>query len=67
MADDLEAMIAENRAPIRDFSSSGLYEASQLLTEIRQMVASFTRIAGQLERDPARFLFGDRERGYLTE
>ncbi|HLB81143.1 MAG TPA: MlaD family protein [Dongiaceae bacterium] len=67
VADELEAMIAENRAPIRDFSSGGLYEASQLLTEIRQLVASFTRIAAQFERDPARFLFGDRQKGYQTE
>ncbi len=67
VADELEAMIAENRAPIHDFASSGLYEASQLMTEIRLLVASMSRIAGQIERDPARFLFGDRQKGYQTK
>jgi len=65
-ADELAAMIAENRAPIHDFASSGLYEANQLLTEIRLLVGSMSRIAAQIERDPARFLFGDRQKGFET-
>jgi hypothetical protein len=30
-------------------------------------VESLTRISQQLERDPARFLFGDRRKGYEIE
>ncbi len=63
----LETMIGENRAGIRDFSGSGLYEFTQLVIESRVLVESLTRISQQLERDPARFLFGDRRRGFEIE
>ena len=67
VADQLDATIAENREPLRDFSNSGLYELSQLLTEMRLLVASMTRVSSQLERDPARFFFGDRRQGFQAE
>ena len=60
----LEGLIAENREGIRDFSGSGLYEFTQLMTEARVLVESMTRVSQQLERDPARFLFGDRQKGF---
>lgn len=67
VADQLDATIAENREPLRDFSNSGLYELSQLLTEMRLLVASMSRVSSQLERDPARFFFGDRRQGFQAE
>jgi phospholipid/cholesterol/gamma-HCH transport system substrate-binding protein len=63
----LDQMIAENREPIRDFSTTGLYEMTQLMTEIRLLVASLSRVSAQIERDPARFLFGDRQKGYEAQ
>lgn len=60
----LDAMVAENREPIHDFTVTGLYEMTQLMTEFRLLVASLTRVSAQIERDPARFLFGDRQKGY---
>jgi phospholipid/cholesterol/gamma-HCH transport system substrate-binding protein len=63
----LDAMIAENREPIHDFTTTGLYEMSQLMTEIRLLVASLSRVSAQIERDPARFLFGDRQKGFETQ
>jgi phospholipid/cholesterol/gamma-HCH transport system substrate-binding protein len=35
-----------------------------LLTDSRALILELTRVADQLERDPARFLFGDRREGY---
>jgi phospholipid/cholesterol/gamma-HCH transport system substrate-binding protein len=64
VANQVSAMLKENRGPIRDFSSNGLYELSQMITEARQLVASLTRITSQIERDPARFFFGDRRQGF---
>jgi hypothetical protein len=30
-------------------------------------VASLSRVSAQIERDPARFLFGDRQKGYEAQ
>jgi phospholipid/cholesterol/gamma-HCH transport system substrate-binding protein len=60
----LEAMIAENREPIRDFSSSGLYELTNLLTEARDLIVVLNRVTTEVQRDPARFIFGDQQQGY---
>ena len=64
LSDEAQALVAENRGPIRDFTETGLYELSTLLTEAREMVVSFKRVATEVERDPARFLFGDQQQGY---
>lgn len=64
LADDLDKIVATSGTPIRDFTSSGLYELSQFVSEARTLVASLTRLAYQLERDPARFLFGDQQKGF---
>ena len=67
VADELDATVAENREPLRDFSNSGLYELTQLMNELRTLVSSMTRISGQIERDPARFFLGDRREGFQAE
>lgn len=64
LSEEAKALVAENRGPIRDFTETGLYELSTLLTEAREMVVSFKRVATEVERDPARFLFGDQQQGY---
>jgi phospholipid/cholesterol/gamma-HCH transport system substrate-binding protein len=63
LAGELERLVAETREPVRDFAQSGLYELSQFLIEARSLVAGLQRLSGQLERDPARFLFGDQTKG----
>lgn len=63
LSNELEAVVAENRQPLKDFSGQGLYELTQLLTEARGMVAAMTRLANKIEADPARLLFGDRHQG----
>ncbi|MBX6322327.1 MAG: MCE family protein [Rhodospirillaceae bacterium] len=67
VADELAKLVAENRGPIRDFTAYGLYEATQLMSDFRQLVSSLSRVAAQIERDPARFLLGDRARGFQAQ
>jgi phospholipid/cholesterol/gamma-HCH transport system substrate-binding protein len=64
MSGKLDAMVHENRPAIREFSQRGLGELNQLISEARQMVAGISRLAADIERDPARFFFGDRREGY---
>lgn len=59
----LADLIDANREPVDTFASSGLYELTQLLSETRVLVGALTRISSQIERDPARFLFGKTQPG----
>lgn len=63
-ANEMQTMIETNQQPLADFAASGLYELSQFLVEARQLVAALSRISKKLEDDPARFLFGDSQKGY---
>ncbi len=67
VAVELNLLLSDNRQPINDFATTGLYEATQMLTEIRLLVAQLHRVTAQFERDPARFLFGDRQAGFETQ
>lgn len=64
VAREIEAMVKENRQPIRDFASTGLYELSTFLSELRLLVAGLNRVTTEVGRDPARFLFGRQQDGY---
>ena len=59
-----EKMIGENREPLREFSGRGLNELTQFIAESRLLVADLTRLTVQIERDPARFFFGDSQKGF---
>ncbi|HEX5796052.1 MAG TPA: MlaD family protein [Geminicoccaceae bacterium] len=63
MADQVNLVIAENREGLQDFTTGGLYEITGLAQDAQRMVDQITRVAEELERDPARFLFGDRTEG----
>lgn len=63
-AAEIEKLVADTRTPLRDFSQTGLYELNQFLAEARVLIAALTRIAANLERDPARYLFGDQQKGF---
>lgn len=60
----LDALIQENRQPLRDFSERGLDQMQQLLGDIRTLVAEMTRVTETLRRDPTRFLYGQDRGGY---
>ncbi|MDP9196183.1 MAG: MlaD family protein [Pseudomonadota bacterium] len=62
-SDQLSRVLAENRDPIHTFTSTGLYEATLLMTEMRDLVARLSRIAARIERDPAKALFGPQDQG----
>jgi len=63
-SDELQGLVADNRAPVSEFSAEGLYEFSRLISESRFLVGSLTRLAERLESGPAEFLFGNSERGF---
>jgi len=63
MANEYRALAIENRAAVHDFGQTGLYEFTQLLSDTRALVGTLNRLAEQMERDPARFLFGDQQKG----
>ncbi|HET6158221.1 MAG TPA: MlaD family protein [Dongiaceae bacterium] len=62
----LSTVIDDNREPLKQFSTTTLYETGELVSELRRLVASMTRISHQFEKDPARFLLNDRSTGVDT-
>ena len=64
VADKLDKLVEENRRPLADFSSTGLYELSQFLVEARTLVSNLNDLTLQVQRDPAKFFFGDTKKGY---
>ena len=66
-AEEVEQLVAENRQGLRDFTQRGLYEYTGLAQDAQRLVDQINRIAEELERDPARFLFGDRAQGISAE
>lgn len=64
MADAYKIIAVENRGPIRDFTQNGLYDFNSLLIEAREVLGGLGRVTTEVERDPARFLFGNQQQGY---
>ncbi len=62
-SEEFTKILTDNSDAIDNFASTGLYEFSQFLSEARVLVAALTRLTAQMERDPARFLFGDQQKG----
>jgi phospholipid/cholesterol/gamma-HCH transport system substrate-binding protein len=57
LSDQLLGMVKENRVPVRDFTSVGLYELSLLISEMRELTTSLSRVSTQIEKGPMEFLF----------
>ena len=66
MATAIESLVAENRDAINSFTSETLFEVSAFLNEARALLDGLDRVTTQVERDPARFLFGNQQQGYET-
>lgn len=60
---DLADIMETNKEPFNSFASSGLYEFTQLLAEMRILVSAITRITANVESDPGRFLYGKSQPG----
>jgi len=59
-----DSFIQENRPGVRDFTQRGLGQLNALISDTRSLVDKLGRVIDELERDPSRFLFGDRNGGY---
>jgi phospholipid/cholesterol/gamma-HCH transport system substrate-binding protein len=62
-AGQLDGLVTENRAPLRTFTTEGLFQLTEFLAEGRLTFESITRLANKMEADPARFLFGNQQQG----
>ncbi|MBL8805898.1 MAG: MCE family protein [Rhodospirillales bacterium] len=63
VADQFEKLAAATRPGVEDFGRSGLYELQQFMIEGRALITTLNRVVANFERDPARFLFGDQQKG----
>ena len=59
----VDALIAENRGPLRDFTANGLSEVGALVANLRTLTDTLNRVADHLDRDPQRYLFGGTNAG----
>ncbi len=63
LTDTLNAVLGENRGSLADFTNGTLYDLGGLITDSRQLVRRATDTLDKLDRDPARFLFGNNNQG----
>ena len=63
----MDMFLDDTTEPIADFSRTGLYEVTQLISEFRQLTATLSRVASNFDRDPAGYVFGGTRRGLPTE
>ena len=61
LADDLNQVVEENRRPLKDFTSQGLYELTEFLAQARLAAESITRLANKLEENPSQLLLGGQQ------
>ncbi len=62
-----DRVLADSEEPLQDFGNGGLYEFSEMVREVRILVAALNRIATDFERDPAGFLIGGNQRGFTPQ
>lgn len=60
----LDRMAQQLSGPLADFSRRGLGNAGSLVTEMRELVVTLTRVLKEFERDPAGYLLGG-QRGFV--
>lgn len=60
----LNGMLQENRRPLKDFTHVTLYDINAFIAELRELTVSMRRVANELGRDPAGFIFGNQQKGY---
>lgn len=60
---ELGGLLAENRAPVRDFAATGLYDLSLLIAQLRDLSGQLSRVVTRIENDPSNFLFGGTRQG----
>jgi len=56
-------LLSENREPLRDFTTTGLYDAALLIAEMRELMSNLSRLTAQVQRDPSGFLLAGPRAG----
>jgi phospholipid/cholesterol/gamma-HCH transport system substrate-binding protein len=64
---DVDQLVKDNQAPLKDFTQNGLGELRQLLARTQTLVTAMTRAAETIERDPSSLIYGDRRQGYRPQ
>lgn len=67
LSDEVQAMVAENRAPLHALTTDGVGDLRRFLDEARILIASLARVASRLEDDPSAVLFGNRDVQYKAD
>ena len=60
LVDQLNQIAAENRRPIRQFTEGSLPDLAALIIDARTTVNKATAVLDSLERNPTRFIFGNK-------
>ena len=60
----IQLLIADARPSIRNFGQQTLPGVNDLVSSAQLLAENLNRLLDQIERDPTRFLFGDRREGY---
>jgi phospholipid/cholesterol/gamma-HCH transport system substrate-binding protein len=55
------SLIAENRAPLANFTQNGLQQVGPALTELRGLVRDLRRVASRLDSNPAGYVLGRQQ------
>ena len=61
VSSNANAMIAENRAPLANFTQNGLQQVGPALTELRGLVRDLRRVASRLDNNPAGYVLGRQQ------
>jgi len=63
-ADRVDQLVQANASSVHDFTQRGLPDVTALVGDTRRLVAELTRLSEAIERDPSRFIYGNRRDGY---
>jgi phospholipid/cholesterol/gamma-HCH transport system substrate-binding protein len=66
-AQNVNQLVAENRQPIRQFTSDGFTEFRHLISEARQLVQELRDVTERLRENPSQFLLGGNQGGFQPE
>jgi phospholipid/cholesterol/gamma-HCH transport system substrate-binding protein len=61
---NIDGTVTDIRPGLRDFSQRGEKQLEQLIANMNDFMIKVSRVVDELERNPAKFLFGDHNEGY---
>lgn len=60
---EFSSLINDNKAGVREFTTTGLNSFTRFMTEGRESLAAIRRVSESLERSPSRFFYNDPKQG----